>query len=59
VGERRRVEDWREVGENEGDRRQSQKEKRRRREKVGGRKESRERERRRGVGEDYPLSSPS
>jgi hypothetical protein len=24
-----------------------------------GRKESRERERRRGVGEDYPLSSPS
>jgi hypothetical protein len=24
-----------------------------------GRKESKERERRRGVGEDYPLSSPS
>ena len=29
------------------------------RKKGEGRKESRERERRRGVGEDYPLSSPS
>ena len=29
------------------------------RKKGEGRKESRDRERRRGVGEDYPLSSPS
>ena len=29
------------------------------RKKGEGRKESRERERRRGVGEDYPMSSPS
>ena len=35
------------------------KEKRGRREKGSGRKESRAKERRRGVGEDYPLSSPS